>query len=159
MCSLSCYYTIVNHEDDITVHNRAQTMRHRHHRTRVSLSPRLQRRQELILILTVQRTRRLVQKKDRGIAQNRSRQRQTLLLTSRYRLSHCSQIGIESIGHLVDEVQAQRLLQLSICQHSLHTELEIGANGSSEHHRLLIDSSKQTTVPVQIQRFDEIATE
>ena len=68
MCSLSCYYTIVNHEDDITVHNRAQTMRHRHHRTRVSLSPRLQRRQELILILAVQRTRRLVQKEDRWIA-------------------------------------------------------------------------------------------
>ena len=67
MCSLSCYYTIVNHEDDITVHNRAQTMRHRHHRTRVSLSPRLQRRQERILFLAVQRTRRLVQKEDRWI--------------------------------------------------------------------------------------------
>ena len=63
MCSLSCYHTIVNHEDDI--YNRAQTMCHH---SRMSLSPRLQRRQELILILTVQRTRRLVQKKDRGIA-------------------------------------------------------------------------------------------
>ena len=31
------------------------------------LSPRLQRRQVLLLILTVQRTRRLVQKEDRGI--------------------------------------------------------------------------------------------
>ena len=96
VCSLSRYHTIVNHEDGI--HNAAQTMCHH---SRMSLSPRLQRRQELILILAVQRTRRFVQKEDRGIAQNRSRQRQTLLLTSRYRFSHCSQIGIESIGHLV----------------------------------------------------------
>ena len=54
------------------------------------VSPRLQRRQERILFLAVQRTRRLVQKKDRGITQNRSRQRQSLLPTSRHRLSHCS---------------------------------------------------------------------
>ena len=33
----------------------------------MSLSPRLQRRQERILILAVQRTRRLVQKEDRWI--------------------------------------------------------------------------------------------
>ena len=85
MCSLSRYHTIVNHEDDI--YNRAQTMCHH---SRMSLSPRLQCRQERILILTVQRTRRLVQKENRGITQNRSRQRQTLLLTTRYRLSHCS---------------------------------------------------------------------
>ena len=62
VCSLSRYHTIVNHEDDI--HNPAQTMCHH---SRMSLSPRLQRRQERILILAVQRTRRLVQKKDRGI--------------------------------------------------------------------------------------------
>ena len=85
ICSLSRYHTIVNHEDDI--YNRAQTMCHH---ARMILSPRLQRRQERILFLTVQRTRRLVQKEDRWIAQNRSRQRQTLLLTSWYRLSHCS---------------------------------------------------------------------
>ena len=63
VCSLSRYHTIVNHEDDI--HNRAQTMCHQ---SRMILSPRLQRRQELLLMLTVQRTRRFVQKKDRGIA-------------------------------------------------------------------------------------------
>ena len=63
MCSLSRYRTIVNHEDDI--HNSAQTMCHH---SRMILSPRLQRRQELLLMLTVQRTRRFVQKKDRGIA-------------------------------------------------------------------------------------------
>ena len=63
VCSLSRYHTIVNHEDDI--HNRAQTMCHH---SRMILSPRLQRRQELLLMLTVQRTRRFVQKKDRGIA-------------------------------------------------------------------------------------------
>ena len=63
MCSLSRYHTIVNHEDDI--HNPAQTMCHH---SRMILSPRLQRRQELLLMLTVQRTRRFVQKKDRGIA-------------------------------------------------------------------------------------------
>ena len=62
MYSLIRYHTIVNHEDDIS--NRAQTMCHH---SRVILSPRLQRRQELILILAVQRTRRLVQKKDRWI--------------------------------------------------------------------------------------------
>ena len=38
------------------------------HHSRMSLSPRLQCRQELLLMLTVQRTRRFVQKKDRGIA-------------------------------------------------------------------------------------------
>ena len=85
MYSLIRYHTIVNHEDDI--YNPAQTMCHH---ARMILSPRLQRRQELLLILTVQRTRRLVQKEDRGITQNRSRQRQTLLLTSQHRLSHCS---------------------------------------------------------------------
>ena len=85
VCSLSRYHTIVNHEDDI--YNRAQTMCNH---SRMILSPRLQCRQELILILAVQRTRRLVQKENRGIAQNRSRQRQTLLLTTRYRLSHSS---------------------------------------------------------------------
>ena len=53
MCSLSHDHTIVNHEDDVTVHNRAQTMRHCHHCTRVILSPRLQRCQELLLILAV----------------------------------------------------------------------------------------------------------
>ena len=37
------------------------------HHSQMSLSPRLQRRQELILILVVQRTRRLVQKEDRWI--------------------------------------------------------------------------------------------
>ena len=63
VCSLSRYHTIVNHEDDI--HNPAQTMCHH---SRMILSPRLQRRQELLLMLTVQRTRRIVQKKDRGIA-------------------------------------------------------------------------------------------
>ena len=63
MSSLSRYHTIVNHEDDI--HNPAQTMCHH---SRMILSPRLQRRQELLLMLTVQRTRRFVQKKDRGIA-------------------------------------------------------------------------------------------
>ena len=63
VCSLSRYHTIVNHEDDI--HNPAQTMCHH---SRMILSPRLQRRQELLLMLTVQRTRRFVQKKDRGIA-------------------------------------------------------------------------------------------
>ena len=63
VCSLSSYHTIVNHEDDI--HNPAQTMCHH---SRMILSPRLQRRQELLLMLTVQRTRRFVQKKDRGIA-------------------------------------------------------------------------------------------
>ena len=57
VCSLSRYHTIVNHEDDI--HNPAQTMCHH---SRVILSPRLQRRQERILILAVQRTRSLVQK-------------------------------------------------------------------------------------------------
>ena len=62
MCSLSRYHTIVNHEDDI--YNRAQTMCHH---SRMSLSPRLQRRQERILFLTVQRTRRIVQKEDRWI--------------------------------------------------------------------------------------------
>ena len=62
MCSLSRYHTIVNHEDDI--HNPAQTLCHH---SRMSLSPRLQRRQDLLLILTVQRTRRFVQKKDRWI--------------------------------------------------------------------------------------------
>ena len=62
MYSLSRYHTIVNHEDDI--YNRAQTMCHH---SRMSLSPRLQRRQELILILVVQRIRRLVQKEDRWI--------------------------------------------------------------------------------------------
>ena len=61
--SLSRYHTIVNHEDDI--HNSAQTMCHH---SRMILSPRLQRRQELLLMLTVQRTRRFVQKEDRGIA-------------------------------------------------------------------------------------------
>ena len=64
VCSLSLYHTIVNHEDDITLHNRAQTMCHH---ARMIFSPRLQRRQELILILTVQRTRRLVQKEDEGL--------------------------------------------------------------------------------------------
>ena len=63
MCSLSRYHTIVNSEDEI--YNRAQTMCHN---TRMILSSRLQRCQELLLILTVQRTRRLVQKEDRGIA-------------------------------------------------------------------------------------------
>ena len=63
VCSLSRYHTIVNLEDDI--HNPAQTMCHH---SRMILSPRLQRRQELLLMLTVQRTRRFVQKKDRGIA-------------------------------------------------------------------------------------------
>ena len=63
VCSLNRYHTIVNHEDDI--HNPAQTMCHH---SRMILSPRLQRRQELLLMLTVQRTRRFVQKKDRGIA-------------------------------------------------------------------------------------------
>ena len=38
------------------------------HHSRMILSPRLQRRQELLLMLTVQRTRRFVQKKDRGIS-------------------------------------------------------------------------------------------
>ena len=83
--SLSRYHTIVNLEDDI--YNRAQTMCHH---SRMSLSPRLQRRQELLLIPTVQCTRRFVQKEDRGITQNRSRQRQTLLPTSQHRLSHSS---------------------------------------------------------------------
>ena len=32
VCSLNRYHTIVDHVDDITVHNRAQTMRHCHHR-------------------------------------------------------------------------------------------------------------------------------
>ena len=63
MYSLSRYHTIVNHEDDI--YNRAQTMCHH---SRMSLSPRLQRRQERILILAVQRTRRLTQKEDRWIS-------------------------------------------------------------------------------------------
>ena len=63
VCSLSRYHTIVNHEDGI--HNAAQTMCHH---ARMSLSPRHQYRQELILILAVQRTRRFVQKKDRGIS-------------------------------------------------------------------------------------------
>ena len=61
VCSLSRYHTIVNHD----IYNRAQTMCHH---SRMILSPRLQRRQELLLMLTVQRTRRFVQKKDRGIA-------------------------------------------------------------------------------------------
>ena len=60
--SLSRYHTIVNHEDDI--YNRAQTMCHH---SRMILSLRLQRRQERILILAVQRTRRLAQKEDRWI--------------------------------------------------------------------------------------------
>ena len=63
MCSLSRYHTIVNHEDDI--HNPAQTMCHH---SRMSLSPRHQCRQDLLLILAVQRTRRLVQKEDRWIS-------------------------------------------------------------------------------------------
>ena len=63
MCSLSRNHTIVNHEDD--THNPAQTICHH---SRMIISPRLQRRQELLLMLTVQRTRRFVQKKDRGIA-------------------------------------------------------------------------------------------
>ena len=155
VCSLSRNHTIMNHEDDVAVHYRTQTMRHRHHSTRMFLSLCLQRRQELLLILTVQRARRLVQKEDRGITKNCSRQRQTLFLTTRHRLSHSSQIGIESIGHLVDEVQTQslttRLLQFRVCQRSLHTELEIVSNGSSEHHWLLIDGTEQTTIPVQIQ--------
>ena len=62
VCSLSRYHTIVNHEDDI--HNPAQTMCHH---SRIIFSPRLQRRQELLLMLTVQRTRRLAQKEDRWI--------------------------------------------------------------------------------------------
>ena len=62
VCSRSRYHTIVNHEDDI--HNPAQTMCHH---SRMILSPRLQRRQELLLMLTVQRTRRLAQKEDRWI--------------------------------------------------------------------------------------------
>ena len=63
VCSLSRYHTIVNHEDGI--HNAAQTICHH---SRMSLSPRLLCRQELLLISTVQRTRRLVQKKDRWIS-------------------------------------------------------------------------------------------
>ena len=60
MCSLSRYHTIVNHD----IYNRAQTMCHH---ARMILSPRLQRRQVLLLILAVQRTGRLVQKEDRWI--------------------------------------------------------------------------------------------
>ena len=90
MCSLSRYHTIVNHEDDI--HNPAQTMCHH---SRMSLSPRLQRRQERILILTVQRTRRLAQKEDRGIAitPNAASDLPTppfLLLPDRYRIDQAS---------------------------------------------------------------------
>ena len=60
VCSLSRYHTIVNHD----IHNPAQTMCHH---SRMSLSPRLQCRQERILFLAVQRTRRLAQKEDRWI--------------------------------------------------------------------------------------------
>ena len=63
VCSLSRYHTSVNHEDGI--HNAAQTMCHH---SRMILSPRHQCRQDLLLILAVQRTRRFVQKKDRGIS-------------------------------------------------------------------------------------------
>ena len=48
MYSLNRYHTIVNHEDDI--YNRAQTMCHH---SQMSLSSRLQRCQELLLILAI----------------------------------------------------------------------------------------------------------
>ena len=72
--STSNHHSILTHEDDVTVHSRIQTMSHSHLSTRMTLSPTIQCLQELPLVLAFQRTRRLVQRQNRGIAQNRTRQ-------------------------------------------------------------------------------------
>ena len=74
MSSLSRYHTIVNHEDDI--HNPAQTICHH---SRMILSPRLQHRQES---LTVQGTHSLVKNQDTRMTQERTRNRNALLLST-----------------------------------------------------------------------------
>ena len=74
VCSLNRYHTIVDHVDDITVHNRAQTIRHCHHRAPLILHA-------LNAVKNVSwfsLSNALVASSRRRIAQNRSCQRQTL---------------------------------------------------------------------------------
>ena len=154
MPSTSHHHSILTHEDHVTVHDRAQTMRHSHHSTRMTLPPTIQCLQELLLVLAVQRTRRLVQQQNRGVTQNRTRQRQSLFLTTRHGLARRAQIRLKPIRHLVDEVHAQRLLahtlQLLFAHSTIHAHQQILTDRSTEHHGLLIHHAQQTTVPVQI---------
>ena len=92
VCSLNRYHTIVDHVDDITVHNRAQTMRHCHHRAPLILHA-------LNAVKNVSwfsLSNALVASSRRRIVQNRSCQRQTLLLTSWHRLFHNTWLHILS---------------------------------------------------------------
>ena len=154
---------VAHHEDDVAVHNRTQTMSHGHHGTRMTTTPTLQRLQELLLVLAVQRTRRLVQQQNRRLAKNRASQRQALLLTSRQRLPCRAQIRLKSIRHLVYEVHTQRLLthtsQLFITHFNINTHQHILANRPTEHTRLLVHHAQLTAEPIQIQLVHVHATQ
>ena len=155
MTTTSNHHTVLTHKDHVTIHNRTQTMSHCHHGTWMTTTPTLQRLQELLLVLTVQRTRRFVQQQNRRLANNRTSQRQSLLLTTRQRLPCRAQIRLKSIRHLVYEVHTQRLLthtlQLFITHFAIHTHQHILADRSTEHARLLVHHAQLTAEPIQIQ--------
>ena len=94
VCSLIRNYTIVNQKDDI--YNRTQTICHH---SRMILSPRLQHRQES---LTVQGTHSLVQNQDTRMTQERSGNRNALLLTTRM---ECSKLAFKRVVALRERTE------------------------------------------------------
>ena len=97
VCSLIRNYTIVNHEDDI--YNRTQTICHH---SRMILSPYLQRHQDLLLILTIQRTRCFVKNQDTPMTQKRTGNRNALLLTTRM---ECSKLAFKRVVALRERTE------------------------------------------------------
>ena len=125
MSSLSRYHTIVNHEDDI--HNPAQTICHH---SRMILSPRLQHRQES---LTVQGTHSLVKNQDTRMTQERTRNRNALLLSTQKGRSQLADKRVITLREGPDET-VRRFHHFTL-RAAIASLPQILANGAREQYR------------------------
>ncbi|KGQ05651.1 hypothetical protein BBAD15_g9081 [Beauveria bassiana D1-5] len=93
---------VAQHKNHICILHRRQTMRHHDHGAAASRA--LKRRLDEALALRVERAGRLVEEQDAGLANQRARNGDALLLAARQRDAARANVGVVALGQGDDEV-------------------------------------------------------